>query len=80
MSEPVRLTPDAGSLSDRESQMIDLITQGLSNDEIVEQTCLSINSIKSFIRTAYRKIGADRRAQAIAWGYEHGYGRQESTG
>ena len=50
-----------------------LITQGLSNQEIAERSYLSINSVKTYIRTAYRKIGVTRRAQAVAWGMRHGF-------
>ena len=29
--------------------------------------------MKTYIRTAYRKIGVTRRAQAVAWGMRHGF-------
>ena len=51
----------------------DRITQGLSNQEIAQRCYLSINSVKTYIRTAYRKIGAERRAQAVLWGIKHGF-------
>ncbi|MGA8257827.1 MAG: LuxR C-terminal-related transcriptional regulator [Nocardioides sp.] len=57
----------------RESQVLAFITEGLTNLEIAEATYLSINSVKTYIRTAYRKIGVNRRAQAVAWGMTHGY-------
>lgn len=59
-------------LTPRESEVLCLITQGLSNAEIVARSGLSINSIKSYIRTAYRKIGVTSRSQAVLWGVEHG--------
>jgi DNA-binding NarL/FixJ family response regulator len=60
-------------LTARESEVLALITQGLSNQEIAERTYLSINSVKTYIRTAYRKIGVSRRSQAVAWGMRHGF-------
>jgi DNA-binding NarL/FixJ family response regulator len=60
-------------LTVREAEIIALITQGLSNQEIAERSYLSINSVKTYIRTAYRKIGAERRAQAVLWGIRHGF-------
>lgn len=60
-------------LTAREAEVLALITQGLSNNEIAEQTYLSINSVKTYIRTAYRKIGVARRSQAVAWGMRHGF-------
>jgi DNA-binding NarL/FixJ family response regulator len=59
-------------LTARESEVLVLITQGFSNQEIADRTYLSINSVKTYIRTAYRKIGVSRRTQAVAWGMEHG--------
>jgi DNA-binding NarL/FixJ family response regulator len=59
-------------LTPREAEVLALITQGLSNLEIVHRSGLSINSIKSYIRTAYRKIGVTSRSQAVLWGVEHG--------
>ena len=56
----------------RESEMISLICQGMSNAEIAETSYLSPNSVKSYIRSAYRKIGVATRAQAVAWGIQNG--------
>ena len=44
-------------LSPREAEVIALITQGLSNQDIADRAYLSINSVKTYIRSAYRKIG-----------------------
>ncbi len=60
-------------LTDRESEILALITQGRSNAEIAALTYLSPNTIKSYVRTTYRKIGVQRRTQAVLWGMEHGF-------
>jgi two-component system, NarL family, response regulator LiaR len=60
-------------LTQRESEILALITQGLSNIDIAERTRLSINSIKSYIRSCYRRIGVANRSHAILWGIEHGF-------
>ncbi|GAA4169719.1 response regulator transcription factor [Gryllotalpicola koreensis] len=60
-------------LTQRESEMLALITQGLSNAEIAARTRLSINSVKSYIRSCYRRIGVANRSHAILWGVEHGF-------
>ncbi|NPD04371.1 response regulator transcription factor [Nocardioides sp. zg-1308] len=59
-------------LTAREAEVLSLITMGLSNQDIAERTLLSINSIKSYIRSAYRKIDVDSRSKAVLWGVEHG--------
>ena len=63
---------DAG-LSPREAEILALITQGLSNQEIANRAYLSINSVKTYIRSAYRKINVERRAQAVLWGVKNGF-------
>ena len=67
---------DSG-LSNREAEVLALITQGLSNQEIADRTYLSINSVKTYIRSAYRKIGVTRRAQAVVWGMRNGFSPAE---
>lgn len=59
-------------LTAREAEVLTLITMGLSNQAIAERTVLSHNSIKSYIRSAYRKIGVDSRSKAVLWGIAHG--------
>ena len=66
---------DAG-LSAREAEILALITQGYSNREIAERSYLCINSVKTYIRAAYRKIGVSRRSQAVVWGLTHGFATQ----
>lgn len=59
-------------LSDREEQVLALIAQGLTNQEIADRVFVSINSVKTYIRSAYRKIGVSSRSQAVAWGLRNG--------
>lgn len=63
----------AEGLTNRESEILALITQGKSNDDVAALTFLSKNSIKSYIRSAYRKIGVSSRTQAVLWGIDHGF-------
>ena len=60
-------------LSDRESEILALITQGKSNAEVAKLTYLSPNTVKSYIRSIYRKIGVGSRTQAVLWGVNHGF-------
>ncbi|WP_244931991.1 response regulator transcription factor [Nocardioides sp. W7] len=59
-------------LTDREAEVLALITQGYSNEEIARQVYLGINTVKTHIRKAYRKIGVGRRAEAVLWGIDNG--------
>lgn len=61
-------------LTPRESEVIELVCRGLSNEEICQELYISMNTVKTFIRGAYRKIGVDTRARAVIWGFHNGYG------
>jgi DNA-binding NarL/FixJ family response regulator len=63
----------AEGLTDREAEILALITQGKSNAEVAALTFLSPNTVKSYIRTVYRKIGAGSRTQAVLWGVNNGF-------
>ena len=60
-------------LSEREAEILTFIVRGLTNDEIARRSFLSINTVKTYIRTAYRKIGVSSRSQAVAWGFRNGF-------
>ena len=60
-------------LTDRESEVLALITQGLSNADVARLTYLSPNTVKSYIRSIYRKIDVESRTQAVLWGIRHGF-------
>jgi len=64
----------SADLTAREAEVLALITQGRSNIEIAELLHLSVNTIKSTIRTAYRTIGVTNRVQAVLWGTKNGMG------
>ena len=75
--DPDRLGGDwpgrAEGLSAREGEIVALITQGLTNADIAARTYLSINSVKTYIRSCYRRIGVTSRSQAVLWGVRHGF-------
>lgn len=60
-------------LTERESEVLALITQGRTNAEVAEMTFLSPNTVKSYIRNIYRKIEVSSRTQAVLWGVRHGF-------
>jgi DNA-binding NarL/FixJ family response regulator len=64
---------EATGLTPREVEVLALITQGMSNLEIAERLYLSINSVKTYIRSGYAKIGATSRSRAVAWCLQHGF-------
>lgn len=59
-------------LSPRELDVLRLVTNCSTNQEISDQLYVSPNSVKTYIRGAYRKIGATTRSEAVVWGVRHG--------
>ena len=68
-----RLPAPTDLLTPREAEVVSLITQGFDNFSIAREAGISINSVKTYIRTAYRKMGVTTRSQAVLWGVRNGY-------
>lgn len=62
-------------LTYREAEVVALISDALTNVEIAERLFLSINSVKTHIRSAYRKMDVERRSQAVRWAHANGLAR-----
>ena len=75
----VEVIHDDSGLTPREREIVGLIVSGMSNREIGEELGLSINSVKTYIRSAYRKMGVERRTQAVLWGLGVGMDSQHPT-
>lgn len=60
-------------LTPREAEVIALIAAGLSNKEIAERAHITLNTVKTYIRSAYRRIGVERRTQAMLWAADNGF-------
>jgi DNA-binding CsgD family transcriptional regulator len=64
--------PVEGGLTPREAEVIGLIAAGAANKDICRRLELSMNTVKSHIRTAYRTMGVTSRTQAVLWAVDHG--------
>lgn len=65
-----RLKPGASAgkheaLSTRETAVLELLAEGLSNREISERLYISTNTVKAHIKHINSKLGVTRRAQAV---------------
>lgn len=56
-----------GRLTEREAEVLCLVAAGLSNLEAGERLDLAVNTVKTHLRNAYRKVGLKNRAQAAAY-------------
>jgi DNA-binding CsgD family transcriptional regulator len=62
-------------LSQRESEILGLISQGRTNSQIAEELFISIRTVERHVSTIYQKVGAEgkaARAIATAFALEHG--------
>jgi DNA-binding NarL/FixJ family response regulator len=62
----------AGELSPRECQVLELVTNGRSNQEIADELGIAYNTVKNHLRSILSKLGAKNRAQAAAMAVSQG--------
>lgn len=68
-SEPEKVRELDGEqvlLTVRETEILNLVAQGLSNREIAEQLCVSRYTVESHIKHIYRKLSVTKRTKAVS--------------
>jgi DNA-binding NarL/FixJ family response regulator len=63
---------ELGQLTDREREVMVLVAEGLSNDEIAARLVISPATAKTHVSRAMVKLGARDRAQLVVYAYEAG--------
>ncbi|MCO6006734.1 response regulator transcription factor [Actinoallomurus purpureus] len=61
-----------GALTDRERQVVSLVAEGLSNQEIGRRLAMSPATAKTHVNRAMTKVGARDRAQLVVFAYRSG--------
>jgi DNA-binding NarL/FixJ family response regulator len=64
--------PGLASLTDREREVVGLVAEGLSNDEIARKLVVSPLTAKTHVSRAMTKLNARDRAQLVVFAYEYG--------
>jgi DNA-binding NarL/FixJ family response regulator len=72
---PQRVFPD---LSERETELLELMAQGKSNQEIADQLALSLKTVRNHVSNIFSKLQVADRAQAILRAREAGLGHEQS--
>ena len=67
-SEPQQIptSAHANSLSARETDILKLIGEGLSNKEIARNLAIAPETVKSHVKNIFSKLDVERRAQAVS--------------
>jgi LuxR family maltose regulon positive regulatory protein len=60
------------TLTVREAQVLGLLTEMCSTEEIATELFLSVNTVKTYVRGILRKLGVNRRVDAVRRGRELG--------
>jgi LuxR family maltose regulon positive regulatory protein len=71
-SDVPRAQPLIEPLSQRELEVLHLVAQGLSNQEISERLFLALGTVKGHNQKIFGKLGVQRRTEAIARARELG--------
>jgi len=66
--------PKVGDLTPRAREVLGLMAQGLSDDEIAQKLNLSRNTIQNHVSAIYRVTGVHKRSVLVVWARERGLG------
>ncbi|MDQ7910917.1 response regulator transcription factor [Phytohabitans sp. ZYX-F-186] len=64
--------PQLDTLTEREREIVGLVGEGLSNDEIAERLVVSPATARTHVSRAMIKLGARDRAQLVVFAYQSG--------
>jgi DNA-binding NarL/FixJ family response regulator len=58
------------SLSDREKDVLQMLTNGADNKTISDSLNITVNTVEKHLTNIYKKLGVASRAEAILWWFE----------
>jgi PAS domain S-box-containing protein len=71
--------PKVGDLTPRAQDVLSLVAQGLSDDDIARRLDLSRNTVRNHVFAIYRAIGIHKRNALVVWARERGLGVAEKS-
>ncbi len=70
--QPALDDPSSPNLTQRETEILEHMARGYSNDEIAEALGISESTVRKHATHVYQKIDADSAREAIAWAWQNG--------
>ncbi|MFQ6538494.1 MULTISPECIES: helix-turn-helix domain-containing protein [Aphanothece] len=64
--------PPERHLSEREIEIIGLVAEGLTNQEIAESLTISKRTVDNHVSNIFTKTGAKNRVALLNWAMDHG--------
>jgi len=61
------------TLTDRERDVLSLLSQGMTNKDIAQSLFLSVRTIEAHLRNIYSKLDVNSRTEAVLWAVQHGF-------
>jgi DNA-binding NarL/FixJ family response regulator len=68
-----RRDPGRAALSPREREVLSLVAEGATNQEIAKDLGIGVETVKTLLGRTFSKLGVQRRAQAVAAAHERGF-------
>src|SRR5581483_2584681 len=66
-------------LSERETHILSLLGQGLTNKDIAQTLIISVRTVEAHLRSIYDKLGVRSRTEAALWAAKYGYTEQPTS-
>ena len=66
--------PEVAGLSQRAREVLDLVAQGLPDEQIATGLGISRNTLRNHIAAIYAKLGVHKRSAVVVWARERGLG------
>jgi DNA-binding NarL/FixJ family response regulator len=67
---------EALSLSPRELEVLEMVSDRMTNREIAERLCLSVYTVKNHVHRILEKLEVENRKEAVSKAYENGWLRE----
>ena len=65
LTQPASLQPPFEPLSEREREILQLVAEGLSNQQIAQRLVLSLHTVKLHVKHLLAKLDSTNRTQAV---------------